>query len=188
MLLYTAKGLKCLTDDTSVSSGRPIRARNAPEILIYNHLNDETNERSIENNENNTKNEKKKVKFELEKLEMCHNIIVDDPRLHETVEYNPNLEQVIANVMADINGNVTRRGMEFVDTFTQQYIFQKGIKKFKERGKDATTTELEQLHKRTCFSPVDISKMTPSDKAKAMDALMFPVSYTHLTLTTIYSV
>ena len=33
--------------------------------------------------------------------------------------------------------------------------------------------ELEQLHKQKCFSPIDVSKLTPEEKRKTVEALMF---------------
>ena len=47
------------------------------------------------------------------------------------------------------------------------------MKKFGEDGAQAATKELDQLHQRNCFSPVDVSAMTPSEKKKAQEALMF---------------
>ena len=49
----------------------------------------------------------------------------------------------------------------------------KGLKKFGDRGEVATYNELEQLHKRTCFSPIHIADMTKEEKRKAQAALLF---------------
>jgi hypothetical protein len=57
--------------------------------------------------------------------------------------------------------------------FSQQYILQKGLKKFGQRGKQAASDEMDQLHKRNCFNPVDVSTMTTSEKQKAMESLLF---------------
>ena len=109
----------------------------------------------------------------LTRLEMSHNIIINDASKHEEVEYNPNLAMMIGRVICDINANVQCRGMDFVQSFAQQYILPKGLKKLREKGEAGVWKELEQLHKRTCFTPVDVSEMTPSEKQKAMEALMF---------------
>jgi hypothetical protein len=37
----------------------------------------------------------------------------------------------------------------------------------------AAIEELDQLHKRNCFSPVDVSTMTKAEKQKAMESLLF---------------
>ena len=116
--------------------------------------------------------EGKRVKFEDDDqyiLEMCHNLIAQvSPNPDEDVEYNPQLAMIIARVMSDINGKATTQGA----SFGQQYILQKGLKKFKKRGAAAAQKELDQLHRRTCFTPIDISTLTPQEKRKAMEALM----------------
>ena len=72
----------------------------------------------------------------------------------ETVEYNPNLAQMIGQLIADINGSMTRRGLDILETFAQQYMLEKGLKKFGDEGEQATYKEMEQMHKQTCFTPV----------------------------------
>ena len=47
------------------------------------------------------------------------------------------------------------------------------MKKFGDKGKKAATEELDQLHKRNCFEPIDVSKLTTTEKKKAMDSLLF---------------
>jgi len=54
----------------------------------------------------------------------------------------------------------------------QQYALKKGLQKFGERGSEGAMKELEQLHRRTCFSPVDVSTMTQEERVKAMVAIM----------------
>ena len=150
----------------------------------------------------------------------------------DTVEYNPDLAQMIGQIMVDINSSVTRRGLDIVETFAQQYMLERGLKKFGNEGEKATYKEMEQLHKRTCFTPISIKELSKEEKKKAQRALCFltqkndgrikartvyngkptrewlsredsssptastegvmltsvAVSYTHLTLPTIYSV
>ena len=84
-------------------------------------------------------------------------------------EYNPQLAMVIARYMADINAKATAHGV----SFSQQFILQKGLKKFEEQGLQATFKELDQLHKWTCFTPIDVSSLSASKKHKAQEALMF---------------
>ena len=57
--------------------------------------------------------------------------------------------------------------------FGQQYMLKTGLKKFGESGKEAAKKEMSQLNQRGCFEPMDITKLTPSEKSKAQDALMF---------------
>jgi hypothetical protein len=88
---------------------------------------------------------------------------------HHVDEYNPQLAMVIARCIADINTKATAQG----ESFGQQYILQKGLKKFKKSGEDAAAKELDQLHKRNCFSPINVSELSAEDKRKAQEALMF---------------
>ena len=75
--------------------------------------------------------------------------------------------------MVDINGSVTRRGLAIVESFAQQYILEKGLKKFGNKGEQAAYKEMEQLHKRTCFTPILVKDMTEDEKMKAQLALCF---------------
>ena len=92
---------------------------------------------------------------------------------NEELEYNVNLAQIIGQIMVDINGSVTRRGLDVLESFAQQYMLEKGLKKFGDKGEQATYKEVEQLHKRTCFTPVSIKDMTESERKKAQLALTF---------------
>jgi hypothetical protein len=56
--------------------------------------------------------------------------------------------------------------------FAQQYILQKGLKKFGQKGSDAATKELKQLHDRVCFEPISVADMSQSEIQKSMEALM----------------
>jgi hypothetical protein len=58
-------------------------------------------------------------------------------------------------------------------SFVQQYILQKGLKVFGQKGHDALKKEIDQLHKRTCFALLKVKEMKPSQRKKAQMALMF---------------
>ena len=79
------------------------------------------------------------------------------------------LAPVIAMVMSQIQAKVAAKGV----SLGQQYIFRKGLKVFGEKGKEAANKELDQLHKQTCFQSVDISSLSPEEKHKSVEALMF---------------
>ncbi|MGC8466570.1 MAG: hypothetical protein ACP5O0_11715, partial [Acidimicrobiales bacterium] len=84
-------------------------------------------------------------------------------------EYDQQYAMLIANCMAEINAKATMYG----SCYGQQYILQKGLKKLKKAGGNAASNELEQLHKRNCFTPMDVTKLSPEEKRKTMEALMF---------------
>ena len=52
-------------------------------------------------------------------------------------------------------------------------MLKKGLKKFGDKGEQATYKEMEQMHKRTCFTPVLVKDLTPEEKEKAQRALCF---------------
>ena len=76
---------------------------------------------------------------------------------------------VIASIIVDINSRATADGA----SFAQQHILQKGLKIFGERGAQASKKEMTQLHERNCFTPIDPNELTPDEKKKAQQALMF---------------
>ncbi|MGC8533884.1 MAG: hypothetical protein ACP5MV_04655, partial [Candidatus Parvarchaeum sp.] len=84
-------------------------------------------------------------------------------------EYNQQYAMLIAKCMAEINAKATMYG----SCYGQQYILQKGLKKFKKAGEDAAGKELEQLHKRNCFTPMDVTKLSPEEKGKQWRHLCF---------------
>jgi hypothetical protein len=65
--------------------------------------------------------------------------------------------------------NVNKHGA----SFAQQYMLQKGLKVFGNKGHEASMKEIDQLHKRTCFAPLKVKEMKPSKRKKAQIALMF---------------
>lgn len=58
-------------------------------------------------------------------------------------------------------------------SFMQQYIRQKEMKVFKEKRSTACLKEMDQLHCQNCFTPILIATMTPNERKKAVEALMF---------------
>ena len=99
------------------------------------------------------------------KLEMAYNI---NSKTKKTMEYGQSAAQMAAKFMVETHGHVIIAGA----SYAQQYSFKKGLQKFGKKGSDAVTKELDQLHKRNCFVPVDVSKLTVGEKKKAQHALM----------------
>ena len=103
-------------------------------------------------------------------LEYCHNLIMQvHPNPQEDVKYALMHAMLIARVIDDINSKVLIQGTSFV----QQYILQKGLKVFGDQGREASTKEMDQLHRQSCFTPISIKEMMPEEHKKAMEALMF---------------
>jgi len=102
----------------------------------------------------------------LAKIECSHNMV--PLPVHHSINYSTELAPVFAQLIFNINDGVSRRGA----SFAHQFIFQKGRKKFGKRGDQAAFNEFDQLHHSNCFTPIDLSKLTPLEKKKAQAAMM----------------
>ena len=83
--------------------------RNWPDNFTYDSM-------GQTHQQNTTK--KKGVMFDdkmIEQIEQCHNLMAVTGM--NTVEYNPNLVQMIGQLIAGINGAVTRRGLDIIKFF-----------------------------------------------------------------------
>ena len=76
------------------------------------------------------------------------------------MEYASDHALLIAKEMVDFYHKDTTNTW----SFGQQHILQKGLKMFEEKGHATAMKELDQLHKSMCFTPVDISDLTTSEK------------------------
>ena len=54
----------------------------------------------------------------------------------------------------------------------QQYVLNKGLKIFGERGWQAAEKEITQLNMRNCFGPVSVKDLKQSEIAKAVEGIM----------------
>ena len=104
-------------------------------------------------------------------LEMCHNLLAAEEKPDPSLERQYNTEEapVLARIMMDMN---VKYGVG-EKCFGQQYMLNKGLKLFGDKGKAASGKELKQLHDRLCFAPKSVAEMTPLETARAVDALMF---------------
>ena len=91
------------------------------------------------------------------------------PSPDDDVVYTHQLAMVITHIMVKINKKATTMGA----SFGQQYILQKGLKIFGKCGEVAASKEMDQLHQHNCFTPINVKKLMPTKKKKAMEALMF---------------
>ena len=91
------------------------------------------------------------------------------------VEYSWTTGVVLAHVMDYVSNILTgiKKTEEKGTSFEQQYILQKGLKIFGEKGYEAIKKEIGQLDDRGCFRPVLINDMTQSEMKKAQVALAY---------------
>eukprot|EP00957_Ditylum_brightwellii_P061247 4648289-Ditylum_brightwellii.AAC.1 len=58
-------------------------------------------------------------------------------------------------------------------SFIQTYSLNKGLKKFREKGRKAVDKEMIQIHNRAVFHPIHIKDLTPQKIKRAMESLVF---------------
>ena len=100
----------------------------------------------------------------------CQHNIPTQTRIEEKVlEYGTIEGLELAQTMAYLNSQITERGL----SFGQQFMLQKGLKVFKEKGYEASLEEIKQQHDRGCFTLVLVKFLSSSERRKAQEALMF---------------
>ena len=57
----------------------------------------------------------------------------------------------------------------------QTYSLSKGLKKFGDKGYEAASGEMKQLHDRECFTPINVQDLTPVERKRALESLIFLV-------------
>jgi len=77
-----------------------------------------------------------------DELEQCHNMFKAPLSAMVDQEYNLMQTLHIAKVIMEIRNGVSEHGV----SFSQNYIYLKGIKMFGEKGRKAAGNELDQLH------------------------------------------
>jgi uncharacterized protein YfcZ (UPF0381/DUF406 family) len=106
---------------------------------------------------------------EVRHKECLHNIVMQgevDP------SHNFEYTSVEAYLMAFFM-NHYNQVQRYDKCFSQQYMLEKGLKVFKEKGAAASFKEIKQQHDRICFRPLSVKSMTKAERRKAQEALMF---------------
>jgi hypothetical protein len=105
-----------------------------------------------------------------QELDFHYNLITqNEPDKGQSKEYSSSDAMLMARLIYDLNTRVVREGA----SFAQQYLLNKGLKIFGQKGRDASKKEMDQLHQRSCFTPKSIADMTQLKRRKAQQALMF---------------
>ncbi|CAJ1964422.1 unnamed protein product [Cylindrotheca closterium] len=112
-------------------------------------------------------------KYERSIQERMHNLAFQQVGNTNKGEYDADEALVVAGVIQQIRDGVNG-GIDGQDgvLFIQQYYLNKGLKIFKEQGKDAAMKELDQLIKSSCWTLISIEKLRPTKRNKAIDAMM----------------
>ncbi len=88
------------------------------------------------------------------------NHLITQTGVHHTQVYEPEEASVSATIIHHC-------------AFAQTFSLNKGLKKFGDKGKEATFQEVEQLHKRNCWRPIHPNDLTPEQRKKALESLIF---------------
>ena len=91
---------------------------------------------------------------------------------HVQQQYQFTEAKLIANYIWELGQAAQNKSGE---SFIQTYSLIKGLKKFGDKGYDAAFGEMKQLHDREVFRPINVSEMTPLEKKRAMESLIFLV-------------
>ena len=129
-------------DDPVETLLRPTRERKEPVRLTYSQVLRKNNTKKVE-------------------IEQKHNLFQQAIGRENKIEYRDDEAPVVARFLDDIN---LKYG------FGQQYMLEKGLKKFGTEGIKSTEKEIGQLHDRNCFRPVHIKDMTQNEQRKAQIA------------------
>ena len=78
----------------------------------------------------------------------------------------------VAALYIDSMNEISLEAIELGLSFVETYNLNKGIRKFGERGEKAAYKE---LHDRVCFRPINPSTMTPTERRRALESLLFLV-------------
>ena len=82
----------------------------------------------------------------------------------EEIEYETKYAIVYAHVMTQIRDRASGILMSHGTQHVVTYSLKKGLEKFGERGRQATLKEMQQLHDRECFKPIDVKTLTESER------------------------
>jgi len=84
------------------------------------------------------------------------------------VTYDDQYALVIAMFILQLNDKALND-----HTFVQTYNLNQGIKKFGDKGEQAAFKEVDQLHQRECFKPINVNDLTPDQRQKVLKTLIF---------------
>ena len=88
-------------------------------------------------------------------------------------EYNETEAKVLTSVMCQFKERMKMTKIEHGNQYVVTYSLRKGIKEFGEQGKQSVVKEMKQLHDRNCFKPVNITTLSPTEKKRALESLIF---------------
>ena len=92
-----------------------------------------------------------------------------------TCEYAKEEARVIAKIMEHLETKVNNMEKKTHTQLAQTYSLRTALKKFKDKGKEATMGEMKQLDDRNVYYPIKVDELTPKERKRAMESLLFVV-------------
>ena len=108
----------------------------------------------------------------------------------ESIELNSTNAMVAAKIIDHANStqaNFTQASQDFsgfnkgfykallVVSLIETFSLKRGLAKFGEKGEEAAFGEVKQLHQRECFKPIHPDDLTPRERKKVLESLIFLV-------------
>jgi hypothetical protein len=90
-------------------------------------------------------------------LEYRYNLVTQSkPSESQSKEYSPLDDMLMDRLIYDLNTKIVREGA----SFAQQYLLNKRLRIFGQKGRDASKKEMDQFHPPSCFTPMSTTAMT----------------------------
>ena len=92
-----------------------------------------------------------------------------------TLEYNVEEARVIATILQYFEVQANHIDQNKAKQFLQTYSLRSGLRKFGEKGKESTRSEMQQLVDREVFYAIRVDELTMQERKRAMESLLFIV-------------
>ena len=98
----------------------------------------------------------------------------------DSFEYTTMEAKVLAMIMCQFNERMEAHSIlddskeaRFAKQFVVTYSLKKGLQKFGQKGRLSVLKEMKQLLDRKCFHPIDVKSMSPQERKRALESLIF---------------
>ena len=89
--------------------------------------------------------------------------------------YDDDMAKIAVNLLTTVKYMGVKKTKTKGHSHLVTYSLQRGLKKFGRPGFDSAKSEMQQLHDRDCWKPISVSTLSVSERAKALESLMFLV-------------
>jgi hypothetical protein len=89
--------------------------------------------------------------------------------------YTTSEAMVLVHIMSDFNERLSITTTVHGSSFVTKHGLKKGLQLFRDRGKQATIQEMQQVHDRQCFQPIHKDTLSTTERTRALESNMFLV-------------